>query len=105
MAGRFAIDDSIGAFRVWMDAHGVDLLILAAPWTGFEGLVMISAGQVKQFDSDLMLLRRDLKPRTTLCALDVDPALLSKLQGVSREVGAQMADLSTAELATFPKQT
>ena len=108
VSGEFAIADHIGAFRVWMDAGGVDVLVLdGSPWpAGPEMqsvLTVIDAGAIGQmFDWATLCgyLRRVLKPGQVLAAVGVNAplqALACGAKAVYRVLGqAELADLDAA---------
>ena len=89
--------DRIGAFRVWMDAHGVAVLVLEKP----GGHEVISAGSCLPptvGDGLAGTLRKLLKPGQVIAAFGAAPQLVAILRQTADEFGATFADLPLSGL-------
>lgn len=90
MNRSFAEADQIGAFRVWMDARGVDVLVLAGSQFSSASaafLVIGAAGIVHKADRRLLgdYLRAALKPGQVLAAGGVKMPLRALVRSVNAE--------------------
>ena len=84
--------DRISAFRVWMDAHGVAVLVLEKP----GGYAVIAAGSCLHpaAGDDLAgTLRKLLKPAQAVAAFGAAPQLAETLRQMADDLGATFADL------------
>ncbi len=90
MSGSFAEADQIGAFRVWMDASGVDVLVVAGSQVSSASaafLVIGAGGIVHKADRRLLgdYLRATLKPGQVLAAVGVKMPLRALVRSANAE--------------------
>ena len=93
----WAATDRIGAFRVWMDAHGIAVLVLAK--AGGHEVILAGSCLHPTADDDLAgALPKLLKPGQVVAAFGAAPPLTAMLRRVADDVGATFADLPLQRL-------
>ena len=93
----WAAADRIGAFRVWMDAHGIAVLVLAKAG-GHEVILAGSCLHPTAGDDLAGALPKLLKPGQVVAAFGAAPQLAATLHQVADDLGATFADLPLRRL-------